>query len=254
MPKISWLLTLSFLLLGACAGQIAEMTPTSEPEPTLVLSPSPTVDWFPSTPTPTRIAPEAGGLPTQISEVPVTWPLTISDNFSDPSHWQETSSPTGTVAYEASALTLALPAGKTPLVSMSDHILPGDFYLELTMDVLMCSDADQYGLILWRNSTSGTFRVWFNCQGEVMAERQIGGSIGRLLNWQTARKLQPGAPASNRIAVWAEAGQLRVFVNGAEQYSLQTRSDLSGALGVIAQGAGVNAATFSISNLVIYAP
>ena len=87
-----------------------------------------------------------------------------------------------------------------------------------------------------------------------MAERQIGGSIGRLVNWQTARKLQPGAPASNRIAVWAEAGKLRVFVNGAEQYSLQTRSDLSGALGVIAQGSGNNASTFSISNLVIYAP
>lgn len=254
MPKISWLLILFLLLLAACAGQTAEMTPTPEPEPTLVLSPSPTMDWFPSTPPPTRIATEAGGLPTQISEVPVTWPLTVSDNFSDPSHWQETSSPAGTVAYEANSLTLALPAGKMPLVSMSDHILPGDFYLELTMDVLMCSDADQYGLILWRNSTSGTFQIWFNCQGEVMAERQIGGSIGRLLNWQTARKLQPGAPASNRIAVWAEAGQLRVFVNGAEQYSLQTRSDLSGALGVIAQGSGSNAVTFSISDLLIYTP
>ena len=160
----------------------------------------------------------------------------------------------GTVAYETNALSLALPAGKTPLVSLSDHILPGEFYLELTFDALMCSDADQYGLILWRNSTSGTFRVWFNCQGEVMADRQVGANIGRLLTWQVARKLQPDAPASNRIAVWAEAGQLRVFVNGVEQFSLQTRSDLSGALGVIAQGSGSNAATFSISNLIIFAP
>ncbi len=254
MPKYNWLLISVLLLIAACAGQTSQTVPTPEPEPTQLLSPSPTIDWFPSTPTPTRIATEVGGLPTQISEVPVSWPLMVSDDFSDPSHWQEFSSSVGTVAYDANALTLALPAGKTPLISMSDHILPGEFYLELSMDVLMCSDADQYGLILWRNSTSGTFRIWFNCQGEVMADRQIGASIGRLLNWQTGRKLQPGAPASNRIAVWADSGQLRVFVNGAEQYSLQTRSDLSGALGVIAQGAGSNAATFSISDLLIYAP
>ena len=87
-----------------------------------------------------------------------------------------------------------------------------------------------------------------------MVDRQIGANTGKLLDWQTARKLQPGAPASNRIAVWAEDGQLRVFANGVEQFTLQTRSDLSGALGVIAQGAGSNAATFSISDLVIYVP
>ena len=254
MLKKSWLVALILFVIAACAAQIPEVTPTPEPEPTLVLSPSPTIDWFPSTPTPTRIATVVGGLPTQISEVPVSWPLMAADDFSDQSHWQESSDSAGTVAYETNSLSLALPAGKAPLVSISDHILPGDFYLELTMDVLMCSEEDQYGLVLWRNSTSGTFRIWFNCRGEFMADRQLNASIGRLLNWQKARKLQPGAPASNRIAVWAESGQLRVFANGVEQFSLQTHSDLSGALGVIAQGSGSSAATFSISNLVIYAP
>lgn len=254
MPKIVRLLSLILLVLAACVPQISEDTPAPPPEPTLVPSPSPTIDWFPGTPTPTRIPTEVSSLPTQISEVPVSWPLMAADDFSDPSHWQETSGSEGTVAYETNSLSLALAAGKIPLVSLSDHILPGNFYLELTIETLLCSEADQYGLILWRNSTSGTFRIWFNCQAEVMADRQLGANTGRLLNWQIARKLQPGAPASNRIAVWAEDGQLRVFANGVEQFSLQTRSDLSGALGVIAQGAGSNAATFSISDLVIYAP
>lgn len=254
MPKISWLIGLTLLVLVACAAPIPEATPTPEPQPTLTALPSPTIDWFPSTPTSTRIATEVGGLPTQITEVPVSWPLQVADDFSDQTYWQESSGTMGTVAYETNALSLALPAGKTPLISLSDHILPSSFYLELTIDALMCSDADQYGLILWRNSASGTFRVWFNCQGEVMVDRQLGANIGRLLTWQVARKLQPGSPASNRIAVWAEGGQLKVFANGVEQFSLQTRSDLSGALGVIAQGAGSNATTFSISNLVIYAP
>lgn len=242
------------LVLAACAAPIPLATPTPEPEPTQSILPSATIDWFPSTPTPPRVTTQVGTQPTQIAEVPVTWPLLTTDDFSDQTHWQETNSPAGTVAYETNALSLALPAGKTPLVSISDHILPGNYYLELTFEALMCSEADQYGLILWRNSTSGTFRIWFNCQGEVMADRQLSASTGRLVNWQTARKLQPGAPASNRIAVWAEAGELRVFANGVEQFSLQTRSDLSGALGVIAQGSGSNAATFSISDLVIYAP
>lgn len=254
MKKIFWLLVLTLFVLSSCAGQAPEPTPTSEPEPTLVLSPSPTIDWFPGTPTPTRAAAEGSGLPTRIVEVPVSWPLLVTDDLSESLHWQESTSPAGTAALAAGSLSLALPAGKEPLVSISDHILPGNFYLEITMDVLMCSEGDQYGLMLWHNSTSGTFRVWFNCQGEVMVDRQITSTIGRLLNWQTARKLQPGAPASNRIAVWAEAGQLSVFANGVEQFNLQTRSDLSGALGVIAQGEGSNASTFSISDLVIYAP
>ena len=254
MPKISWLIGLTLLVLVACAAPIPEATPTPEPQPTLIALSTPTIDWFPSTPTPTRIPTDVGGLPTQIAEVPVSWPLQVADDFSDQTYWQETNGTMGTVAYETNALSLALSTGKTPLVSLSSHILPSSFYLELTIDALMCSDADQYGLILWRNSASGTFRVWFNCQGEVMVDRQLGATTGRLLNWQTARKLQPGSPASNRIAVWAEGGQLRVFANGVEQFNLQTRSDLSGALGVIAQGSGSNAATFSISNLVIYAP
>jgi hypothetical protein len=254
MTRIFWFLALTLLVLSSCAGQAPEPTPAPEPEPTLVLSPSPTIDWFPGTPTPTRVAVEGTGLPTGIIEVPVSWLLQVTDDFSEKLHWQESSSSAGTAALSADSLSLALPAGKLPLESISDHILPGSFYLELTMNVLMCSEGDQYGLILWHNSTSGTFRVWFNCQGEVMVDRQIGANTGKLLDWQTARKLQPGAPASNRIAVWAEAGQLRVFANGVEQFTLQTRSDLSGALGVIAQGAGNNASTFSISNLVIYTP
>ena len=254
MPKYCWLIVLNLLVLTACAAPTPVLTPAPEVQPSLVMSPSPTIDWFPSTPTPTLIATEVGGSPTQIAEVPVSWPLTVADDFSDQSHWQETSSVSGTVAYETNALSLALAAGKTPIISFSDYILPGEFYLEITIDALMCSDADQYGLLLWRNSASGTFRIWFNCQGEVMVDRQLSANTGRLLNWQTARKLQPGSPASNRIAVWAEAGQLKVFANGIEQFNLQTRSDLSGALGVIAQGSGNNAATFSISNLVIYAP
>lgn len=254
MLKKNLMFVLILLVLAACTAPGPQTTPTPEMEPTRAILPSVTIDWFPSTPTPTRIATEVGNVPTQIAEIPVSWPLVVADDFSDQVHWQEASDPAGTIAYETNSLSLALPAGKTPLVSISDHILPGNFYLELTIVALLCNDVDQYGLILWRNSTSGTFRIWFNCQGEVMADRQLNASTGRLLNWQTARKLQPGAPASNRIAVWAQDGQLRVFANGVEQFSLETRRDLSGALGVIAQGAGSNAATFSISNLVIYAP
>lgn len=242
------------LALSACVAQVAEPTPTFQAEMTATPEPSPTIDWFPATATPTRAATAVSSVPTQILEVPVSWDVMTEDDFSDQTHWQTANGAAGTIAYEDEALSLALTAGKRALVSLSDHTLPGSFYLEVTAQAMMCSEADRLGLILWRNSSSGTFRLWFNCRGEVMADRQLSESIGRLLDWQTARKFQPGAPSSNRIAVWAEEGQLRVFVNGVEQYTLQTHRGLSGALGVIAQGAGDNAATFAISDLVIYAP
>ena len=253
MQSRSLWFVLALLMLAACAAPIAGTTPTPEPEPTMAILPSPTVDWFPSTPTPTRLATEVGTIPTQIAGVPVSWPILVADDFSDQTHWQVTSSAIGTAAYETNSLSLALPAGKTPLVNISDHILPGEFYLELTFDALMCSGADQYGLILWRNSTSGTFRIWFNCQGEVMADRQLNASTGRLLNWQTARKLQPGAPASNRIAVWAEDGQLRVFCEWCRAVQFADPQRSGGALGLCA-GFWQQRGDFSISNLVIYAP
>ncbi|MDD3947958.1 MAG: hypothetical protein PHT43_00670, partial [Anaerolineaceae bacterium] len=164
------------LLIGLAACQALSPQPTANPTATLqqpTLEPSPTIDWFPRTPTPVAIPtsnPEQVQTPTPVL---LDEDYLVRDDFSDQTLWQTGTSEAGTIAYEASGLSLALLAGKNSLSSLSQHQLPSDFYLEITIDILMCSPEDQYGLILWNNSSSGTYRVWFDSSGQTKLDRVL---------------------------------------------------------------------------------
>lgn len=212
------------------------------------------MDWFPSTPTSAAITTSMAAQAEDGNQPPMGGDMLLEDDFSDQSHWQTSQEASGAIVYEPSAISLAVSANKGSLTSLSDHILPGNFYLEITATVALCSPGDQYGLILWRNSVSGTFRVVANCQGELRVEQVLPTGTSRLVDWQSARKLQPGSPASNRFGVWANHGELQVFVNDTYQFTINTRSDLQGALGVFAQGSGEHAETIVFSELVISQP
>lgn len=245
------------LLIGLAACQALSPQPTANPTATLqqpTLEPSPTIDWFPRTPTPVSI-------PTSNpEEVQTATPMLVEedylvrDDFSDHSLWQTGTSEAGTIAYEASGLSLALLAGKHSLSSLSQHQLPSDFYLEITIDILMCSPEDQYGLILWNNSSSGTYRVWFDSSGQTKLDRVLPSGTSLLENWQTGRKIQPGSPAQNRIGILSKEGVLEIYVNDELQFSHSPVRKLEGAFGVIAQSNSSHAMTVRVSDLKITAP
>ncbi len=248
-----------FLLLTSCfmAACQKEVAPTALPEtplPTATPIPSATIDWFPRTPTPLReVSPTP--LATEPTKVTVSEEDLIAlDDFSDETMWQTESSPAGTIAYAKNMLTLAVAGNKQSLTSLSTHKLPADFYLEISLDTLMCSAGDQYGLILWNNSQSGTFRLWLNCDGRIKLERVLPEGISQLVNWQTGRKLQPGSPANHRIAISAKDGLLEVYVAGTLQFSYELHANPEGILGVIAQTAGELPMTIRVSDLQIMKP
>ena len=243
-----------FLFLGACG---AEETPVSEPSATPDIStiePSPTIDWFPRTPTPT---PQIPVTPLSLEPTRPTPPadnLITADDFSDPQLWQIDSNTAGTVAYETNALSLAVNGGKNTLSSLSAHELPSDYYLEINLDAQMCSPDDQYGLILWNKSSSGTFRIWFSCSGQVMMDRVLPSGTTVLHKWQSARKFQVGSPATNRIGIRSVNNSLEVYVNETQQFAYSPLNKLNGALGVIAQSGSDLAMTIRVSDLQILNP
>ncbi len=251
------MLMLSLVLLfflGACQ---TEDTTLPEPSATPALptfEPSPTIDWFPRTPTPTHETPAtlqpAGPTISTLSAED----LIASDDFSDSSLWQTSSNTAGTVAYETNALSLAVNGGKNTISSISSHELPSDFYLEINLDAQMCSSEDQFGLILWNNSTSGTFRLWFSCSGQVMMDRVLPTGTTVLQKWQTARKFQVGSPATNRIGIRSQNNSLEVYVNETHQFTYSPMNKLNGALGAIAKSNGDHAVTIRVSDLQILNP
>ena len=249
-------MVIALCAMGACVG--VGGAPTQAPELTLPATASPessaTIDWFPRTPTAT-FPTQPGSVPAEITQTPqARGEALFSDDFSDEALWQAQAQSTGNIKVGSGALSVALKGFMGLLVSTSQHDLPASFFLEVMVDVSLCSEGDQYGLLLWQNSVAGTYRLWMNCAGELRLDRQIYASVGVVSDWQQARKFQPGAPASNKIGLLAEAGELKVYINDTFQFSVPIRQDLEGPLGVIAQSAGNGASTILFSDLAVYQP
>ena len=241
-------------VVGACGVEEAPMPePSATPElPTP--EPSPTFDWFPRTPTPTPEIPVTLQPTEPARSTPLADDQIAVDDFGDPQLWQTSNGVAGAVAYETNALSLAVQGGKNTLTSLSTHELPSDYYLEINLDAQMCSPEDQFGLILWNNSSSGTFRIWFSCSGQVMMDRVLPSGTTVLHKWQTARKYQVGSPATNRVGVRSVNNSLEIYVNETHQFTYSPLNKLTGPLGVIAQSGGELAMTIRVSDLQILNP
>jgi hypothetical protein len=255
--RLFYLLMISLVLVLTLAACGAQATSTPEPTATFVApttEPSPTIDWFPRTPTPTPLIPVTPQPVEPTRSTPLPANVIASDDFSDPQLWQTSTGNAGSVAYETNALSMAVNGGKNSLASISTHELPSDFYLEINLDAQMCSPEDQFGLILWNKSSSGTFRIWFSCSGQVMMDRVLPSGTTVLQKWQSARKFQVGSPAKNRIGIRSVNNSLEVYVNETHQFTYSPMNKLNGALGVIAQSGSDLAMTIRVSNLQILNP
>lgn len=237
-------------LLVACTTQTntAELTPSLEVS--LTSLPSATIEWFPATETKPSPSETPGPViasiePTQRGD------LIFMDDFSDKSLWQTQKGTEANISYETNALSVAISGDQIEALSLSQHTLPESFHLEFTIETALCSDDDQYGIIFWRNSASGTYRFWANCQGQIMVDRILPDGVYQLVKWDSARKIKPKAPASNVFGIQSRAGELNFYVNDTYQFSLKTRPDLQGALGVIARSAGSTALTVRFSELIV---
>jgi len=178
----------------------------------------------------------------------------IEDDFTDSEQWELGSNLAGNSAFGEGSLTLALNGTKGDLTSLSTHVLPAEFYLEITVDSALCTGKDTFGLIFWQGSEGGRYRLLFTCDGQMRVERRTENGSAILQDWTTARRFQPNAPARNRIGIWAQAGTVYFFVNDTYQTSIEVRKGLQGRLAVLARAEEGKAATFNFSQLIITQP
>jgi hypothetical protein len=241
-------------ILVGCAAPIAMPEPSPTPLPSETPIPTATIDWFPDTPTPTRAITQATPNPLQGLTPPAYTSVYIEDDFTDPEQWELGSSLAGNSAFGEGSLTLALNGTKGDLTSLSTHVLPAEFYLEITVDSALCTGKDTFGLIFWQGSEGGSYRLLFTCDGQMRVERRTENGSAILQDWTAARRFQPNAPARNRIGIWAQAGTVYFFVNDTYQTSIEVRKGLQGGLAVLARADEGKAATFNFSQLIITQP
>ena len=223
--------------------------PTATPIPTATQTPlqTPTIVWFPASATPTRLAfPTYTAMP-EMS--PGVGSMTLSDDFSDKSAWDTGVSNRGSAAISRNRLTLAAEPGAY-LESLRRDVNLGNFYAEITARPSLCRAGDSYGILV-RGIGLNYYRFILSCNAQVSAERVNAGVKLSLQENIPSGDAPPGAPGEVRIGVWAVGGDIRLFLNGRYQFSINDKSFPSGALGVFVRSAD-NPTSVTFSDLTLY--
>ena len=250
---IGFLILTGLIFLSGCDLVPPEPTLTPTLTATQTETPTPTIDWFPATPTATLpVVPSPTPQPPfEDTRTGITERL-VDDDFTDEMLWEIRPSPDGNIAYGTQNLTLALARPETSLISRSQHTLPADFYLEMTIQTSLCQPNDQIGLLFWQQSEGDYYRLLIDCAGQVRLEVVQGGQPITIQDWEFANRIQPGAPASNRLAVWVSRGLFQLYINDTYQFEQRIAVNRSGGLGVFARTISGSAMTIRFSDLQIY--
>jgi len=248
-----WVLTLAgALLLAACGITPAPVpTPTPTPLPPSA-TPTPTIVWFPPTATPTPFPTLETATPTPDLRTGIG-ALILEDDFSDESFWALGFNGLGSVALGKNTLSLATEGGKVYLSSMRNQPVLSDFYLEVTASVSLCSERDEYGLLLRISPSGDLYRFSLACDGYVRMDRIYQGTASSPVAWTPSGAVLPGAPSTARLAVWAVGEEMHFYINDIYQFAVRDTVLFSGQIGVFARSVNDEPLTVNFSDLVVYA-
>ena len=223
--------------------------PTVTPVPTATQTPppTPTIVWFPPSATPTHLAFPTYTATAEMS--PGIGSVTLSDNFSDDSVWDTGVSNRGSAAISRNRLTLAAEPGAY-LESLRRDVTLGNFYAEITARPSLCRGDDSYGILV-RGIGLNYYRFILSCNSQVHSERVNAGVKLSIHEPVTSGDAPRGAPGEVLIGVWAVGSDIRLFLNGRYQFSINDKSFPSGAIGVFVRSAD-NPMSVTFSDLTVY--
>jgi hypothetical protein len=235
--------------LTACL-PTTQLPPLPTTTPTRTSTATPTILWFPPTPTWT---PAATILPSTTPDLRSgIGDLIFEDDFSSPEHWITGTSENGTVAIGFNEISLAVTRPKGYLFSTRNEPFLGNFYAEITASPNICTGMDEYGMLIRYNSMVDFYRFSLSCDGQTRLDKLVGGVATSPQPWLPSSSVPTAAPSSSRIGVWASGSELRFFVNDEFQFSVTDRMLPGGVIGVFARAGGETAVTIRFSDLSVY--
>jgi hypothetical protein len=246
-----WRVTTLAIILICLSACIQESTPIVTPTetPSATASETPTIIWFPASPTPSPI-PTKILTPTPERRLDVG-EIILLDDFNEEKNWTLTAVDSGQTALGINELSIAIVEPKVLLYSVRQEPLFSDFYVEITASPSLCVGLDEYGLLLRYASPADFYRFSLSCDGQVRLDRVVGGVAASPQPWISSANVPNGAPSSARLGVWAFGDEMNFFINDEYQFSIRDSMLNSGLLGVFARSTGDNAVSVSFSNLVV---
>lgn len=245
------LVTFLLFFAASCFALPSQTALPPEPSETPAPTGTATIQWFPSTHTPTFL-PTRAITPTP-EQNPGVGAVILKDDFTDTTLWNTRQTEEGSVAFSKQKLTLAISQPQEALFSFRTTGAWNDFYLTLRANPVLCRQADRYAVLFRVQSSENFYRLLVNCDGYMRLEVIRNSKITILQDWISSGEIPPGSPISLEIGIWAAGSDLRVFVNDVYQFGAIDGTFLQGGVGVYAKSMGTNAVTINFSDLIVHA-
>ena len=237
-------LVLAYLAAGCAALEFSIPTPIP---PSDTPSPSPTIDWFPASPTAIVQALATKSTPHEI--LPNFGRILLTHNFANPKTWSLATSDQVSAAINDNQIILGVQPGAY-MVSLRDDRVFSDFYVEIKAKPILCRDGDDYGLLV-RGTTVAHYRFVLACNGSVRVDRASVEERHVLQDYVQSGDVPPGAPGEVRIGIWAAGDEMQLFLNDRYQFTVQDANYRSGLIGVFVRADGDTPATVAFSDLIV---
>ncbi|MBP8165153.1 MAG: hypothetical protein KAX86_06900 [Anaerolineales bacterium] len=210
-------------------------------------SPTPTIIWFPpsATPSPAAFLTQA---PTPEMR-PGIGRTFLTDDFSDEDLWGTSVTEKSSAAIDNNRLNLSAQS-REYIISLRKNLSEDNYYAEITARPNLCRADDSYGILV-RASDVAYFRFSLYCNGTVGAERISRDEFESLQKPLPSGDVPPGAPGEVRIGVWSVGREIRLFLNGRFQFSINNTNFPIGSVGVFVNSAGDNPVIVSFSDLTL---
>jgi hypothetical protein len=178
--------------------------------------------------------------------------ILLEDDFSIQNSWTLMRSQMGSVALGKDELTIAIGEFNAYLFAVREEPAFTDFYLEITAAPNLCRDLDEYGVLFRVSPTEDYYRFSLSCNGQVRLDRVSGGQASSPQPWIPSGSVPPGAPSSSRLGISVVGAEMRFFINGDYQFSVNDPLLATGAVGVFTRSTNAMAVTVNFSDLIIY--
>lgn len=237
------------VLFSSCSVPGSEAT-SALFSPTPLLSPTPTIVWFPVTSTPELVAvstPTPGN-----PGGPTFGTLTFDDTGMTADHWAAAHNAAGIVTVSKDSLGLAVNTPPGSLLTLRNDTTLNDFYFETIMTMGLCRNDDTAGVVFRAVDAQSYYAFLVNCQGRIALERVLKGSPAMLSDWSLTSQVQPGLTQPLKIGVWTQGSTIRIYLNNQLQYEVVNSSYNGGGIGFFAQASGDSAVSVNFSEIKAY--
>ena len=125
---------------------------------------------------------------------------------------------------------------------------PQNFYLEGVFQTVSCSGLDHYGLVARAPNYADGYGYYagFSCDGQYRVQKWDGGGLSTILDWSADSHILSGAGQTNRLGIWMDGTEIKLYANGAliKEFS-DTSLSAGGHYGIF--GGAVSTANFNFT-------